>query len=115
MSPHFIAECILLGLVVVCCWIGVLGMWRMREPTQALHYMSLPASLGAVLLVAAVFVAAGSSQAAWKTVFIAAVLMATNSVVTHATARAFRKRKLGHWQPRREDGVEWVPPEGKGA
>lgn len=115
MSPHFIVESILLGLVVVCCWIGVLGMWRMREPTQALHYMSLPATVGAVFLVAAVFVTTGSSQAAWKTVFIAAVLIATNSVVTHATARAFRKRHLGYWQPRREDGVEWVPPEGNGA
>lgn len=112
MSARYIAETVLLILVVFSCWIGVLGMWRMREPTQALHYLSLPASLGAGFLVAAVFVATGSSSAAWKTVFIAAVLIGTNSVVTHATARAFRKRQLGHWQPHREDGVEWVPPEG---
>lgn len=111
MNAHFIAEAVLLGFVALSCWIGVVGMWRMREPTQALHYLSLPASLGSILLVAAVFLATGSSQAAWKTVFIAGVLIGTNSVVTHATARAFRKRHLGHWQPRREDGVEWVPPE----
>lgn len=112
MSARYIAEAILLALMVLSCWVGALGMWRMREPTQALHYLSLPASLGVLLLTATVFVATGSSPAAWKTAFIAAVLMGTNSVVTHATARAFRKRHLGHWQPRREDGVEWVPSEG---
>ena len=83
----------------------------MSDPTQALHYTYLPASLGVVMLVAAAFVTTGSSPASWKTVFIAAVVIASNTIVTHATARAFRKRQLGHWQPRREDGVEWVPPE----
>jgi monovalent cation/proton antiporter MnhG/PhaG subunit len=109
VNAHLIADIVLLALVVACCWIGVLGMCRMSDPTQALHYLSLPGSFGAGLLVAAAFVNLGNSSAAWKTLFIAAVLIATNSVVTHASARAFRKRQLGHWQPRREDGVEWVP------
>jgi monovalent cation/proton antiporter MnhG/PhaG subunit len=111
MSAHTAAETVLLIGVVVTCWLGVLGMLRMREPVQALHYLSLPASLGAVLLTAAVFLATGNNQASWKTAFIAAVLICTNSVVTHVTARAFRVRELGHWKPRPGDKVEQVMPE----
>jgi multisubunit Na+/H+ antiporter MnhG subunit len=62
-------------------------------------------------LSAAVFMRAGNTSASWKTVFIGAVLIAINSVVTHATARAFRTRELGHWRPRQGDNVEWVTPE----
>jgi multisubunit Na+/H+ antiporter MnhG subunit len=111
VSAHTIVEAVLLAGVVLSCWLGVLGILRMREPMQALHYLSLPASLGVVLLTAAVFVATGNSQASWKTAFIGAVLVGANSVVTHTTARAFRTRELGHWEPRPGDNVEWVPPE----
>jgi hypothetical protein len=36
------------------------------------------------------------------------MLLAVNSVVTHATARAFRTREIGHWQPRDGDNIEFV-------
>ncbi len=109
-------EAVLLSLVVLSCWLGCLGMWRMREPMQALHYLSLPTCLGSVLLTGAVFLRTGNSQASWKAVLICLVMLAINSVVTHATARAFRTRELGHWQPRPEDGVERVgEKEGAGA
>jgi multisubunit Na+/H+ antiporter MnhG subunit len=108
LTIHSIAEGILLGMVVLVCWVGVLGMWRMREPTQALHYLSLPAAPGAAALTAAVFLARGSTQISWKTLLIAVVLFAINSVVAHATARAFRTRELSHWQPREGDPFEFV-------
>jgi len=104
-------EATLLSIVVLSCWVGTIGMWRMREPMQALHYLSLPACVGSTLLTAAVFLRTGNSQASWKTVIICFILLAINSVVTHATARAFRTRELGHWEPRPEDGVERVPKE----
>lgn len=113
MTAHSVAEAILLAGVVLTCWLGVLGALRMREPMQALHYLSLPASLGAVLLTVAVFLATGNSQASWKTAFIAALLICTNSIVTHATARAFRVRELGHWEPQPDDNVEQVTSEEK--
>ncbi|MGA7157374.1 MAG: monovalent cation/H(+) antiporter subunit G [Acidobacteriaceae bacterium] len=106
-------EVILLSGVVGLCWIGVLGMWRMREPMQALHYLSLPAMAASALLVLAVLIAQGWGQAFWKAVLVAAVLMATNSVVTHATARAFRTRALGHWEPLDGDPIEMVHEEKK--
>ncbi len=112
MNPplhHPIAETVLLVLLVSACWLGALGMWRMREPMQALHYLSLPAALGGIFLVIAVFLEAGSSQISWKTLLIALILFAINSVGTHATARAFRARELGHWEPLDGDPMEFVP------
>jgi monovalent cation/proton antiporter MnhG/PhaG subunit len=111
MNPalhHPVAECVCLVLLVATCWIGVIGMWRMREPMQALHYLSLPASASATFLVIAVFLEEGSSQISWKTLLIALVLLAINSVGAHATARAFRARELGHWEPLNGDPIEFV-------
>ncbi len=106
-AHHPIAEGILLAIVVLGAWLGVLGMLRMKEPTQALHYLSLPA-VGAIALVIAVFAETGAGQASFKTLAICFMLLAVNSVVTHATARAFRGRDLGHWQPRDGENIEFV-------
>lgn len=117
MNPplHFpISETVLLILLVVTCWIGVLGMWRMREPMQALHYLSLPASAGTTLLVVSVFLEEGSSQISWKTLLIGLILFAINSVGAHATARAFRARELGHWEPLDSDPIEFLDDTGPG-
>lgn len=108
MSVHHpIAESILLVMVVLGVWTGVIGMLRMKEPTQALHYLALPAVAG-VILVIAVFVETGAGQASFKTLAIAFMMLAVNSVVAHATARAFRGRAIGHWQPRDGDHFEFV-------
>ena len=106
-------EVVLLGGVVVFCWLGVIGMWRMKEPMQALHYLSLPATGGSVLLTIAVLISQGVGQTFCKVLLVTGVLFATNSVVTHATARAFRARELGHWEPREGDPAEMVHKEKK--
>jgi multisubunit Na+/H+ antiporter MnhG subunit len=108
MTVHTAAIDLLLALVVVACWIGVLGMLRMRRPLQALHYLTLPATVGIFALTLAVFLQSGFSFTALKTGLIAFILLAINSVVTHATARAFRTRELGHWEPRDGDPIEFV-------
>jgi monovalent cation/proton antiporter MnhG/PhaG subunit len=108
MNVHMLLERGFLIMVMVFCWLGVLGMWRMREPMQALHYLSLPACGAMSLLTIAVFIETGNSQASWKTLLICAILFAINSVVTHATARAFRSREIGHWQALPGDSVEFV-------
>jgi multisubunit Na+/H+ antiporter MnhG subunit len=100
-------EAVLLGGFVLATWIGVIGMLRMREPMQSLHFLSFP-SLASVLLAGAVFTAAGASQASWKTLLIAVVLLASNAIVTHATARAFRARELGHWEALDGDPIEFT-------
>ncbi len=110
---HPALEIALLVLIVAACWIGVVGMWRMREPMQALHYMSIPASVCGVALTLAAFLETGSSQIAWKTVVVALLLFGINSVGTHAAARAFRARELGHWEPRDGDPIELVRDDGE--
>jgi multisubunit Na+/H+ antiporter MnhG subunit len=107
MNARSIVEAVLLVIVVLLCWLGCIGMLRMRTPTQSLHYLALPA-MGTVVLTAAVFLSTGNSSAAWKTLFIALTLLSINSVVAHATARTFRIRELGHWEPRDGDPIEFV-------
>jgi multisubunit Na+/H+ antiporter MnhG subunit len=109
MTPHEFLEATLLAGIVASCWIGVIGMIRMRVPMQALDYLSLPACSGSILLVAAVFVHTGSSSAAWKTVVICLLLLAINPIVTHATARALRSRESGYWKLLPDDGAEFIP------
>ncbi|WP_419805232.1 cation:proton antiporter [Terriglobus sp.] len=108
MTAWTLAQAVLLGIVVLSCWLGVLGTWRMRDATQSLHFITLPATAGAVALTAAVFIATGNGITAWKTVLIAIVMITLNSVGMHASARAFRARQLGHWEPRNGDSFEWV-------
>lgn len=109
MNASSLAIDVLLGLTVLACWIGVLGMMRMRHPMQALNYLALPATAGMAALTVAVFLKTGWDPAAFKTVVIAVVVLGINSVVTHASARAFRARELGHWEPRDGDRLEFVP------
>ncbi|HEX8710719.1 MAG TPA: monovalent cation/H(+) antiporter subunit G [Terracidiphilus sp.] len=103
MSAQAIAVDVLLGLTALACWVGVVGIVRMRDAYQALHYLGPPAIVGVGMLTAAVFVQTGWSQASWKCGIILIVLVASNSVGTHAAARAFRDREKGHWEPLPED------------
>lgn len=104
-------EIALLALLVLSCWLGCLGMMRMKTPTQALHYLALPSAIGSALLPFAIFCTTGWSVAMLKAALIAFFLIASNSVVAHATARAFRVRSVGHWQPQAHDrGIEFPGP-----
>lgn len=108
-ATHTLLIHAMLVATAVACWVGALGMWRMREPIQALQYMCFPASIASVFLTIAVALQTGASQATAKCVAIAAILFGINSIVTHASARAFRARELGHWEPRPGDDIEFLP------
>jgi multisubunit Na+/H+ antiporter MnhG subunit len=102
-----------LALAVLCCWIGAVGAWRMRKPDQALHYLALPTGIGAVFLTVAVVLQTGWGTTTAKTIAICVILIVTNAAGAHATARSIRSRKLGHWEPREEDSVEFMREEPK--
>ena len=108
MTASTVVQAVLLAIVVLACWIGTLGMWRMRDATEALHFITIPATAGTVALTIAVFLATGGSPAAWKTALITMIMVTLNSVGMHASARAFRARRLGHWEPLDGDEFEWV-------
>ena len=111
MTARVMLEDGLLTATVLCVWIGCIGMLRVKEPVQALHYIGVPGATGAGLLTVAVFVHAGFTVLSWKMLLTAAVLFAINSVVAHATARAFRVREKGLWQHRHGDDMETIDQE----
>lgn len=109
-TPRVVVD-VLLGVTAAACWLGVLGMIRMRDPFQALHYLSVPAIFGMTALTLAVWIETGWTQATWKSGIILGILMTANSVGTHAAARAFRAREKGHWEPSPDDPeIEFLGP-----
>jgi len=111
----------LLALAVAITLASVLGMMRMRDAYQRMHYISPPASLSAILITIAIFLQQGLKPESFKAVFVTLVLIGMNTFVTHAAARAFRIAETKHWRPkpgeevpiRRQD--EQVEPERKAA
>lgn len=85
MSAWEIAVDVLLGMAAMACWVGVLGMIRMRDAYQALHYLGPPAIVGVGALTIAVFVQTGWSLASWKCAIIFIVLVGSNDVVVETT------------------------------
>lgn len=84
------------AVALVSAWL----MLRMKDEYQMMHFMSPPASVSVILITVAVFLQQGRKPESFKSLFIVAVLMMMNTVVTHATARAFRIRKTRqNWQP----------------
>lgn len=109
----------LLGLSALITWISVLGALRMRDPYQQMHYISPVASLSAIFIAAAIFVQQGLKPESFKSLFTAAVLVAMNTFVTHAAARAFRISEVKGWHAKKGEEVpikpsdEIVVPENK--
>ena len=95
---------ILVALAVAISVACVLGMLRMRDPFQRMHYIAPPASLSALLITIAIFLQQGRKPESFKAGFVTAVLIGMNAVVTHAAARAFRIADTKNWRP--EEGEE---------
>jgi monovalent cation/proton antiporter MnhG/PhaG subunit len=90
------------GIELVCC----LGVLVMRGVYDRLHYTG-PASLGAVLIAAAIVIREGLlSQIGTKAVLICLVLLITSPVLVHVTGRAARLRERGELQARPEEVEE---------
>jgi multisubunit Na+/H+ antiporter MnhG subunit len=80
------------GVQALCCLGLVLG----RDALDRLHGVAPAAVLGGPLVCAAVLVNEGFTLGGIKAIIIAAVLVATGPVVSHATGRAVRLRETGH-------------------
>ena len=82
------------GVELVCC----LGVLVMRGVYDRLHYTG-PASVGVILIAAAVVVSEGlSQQLGVKAILIAAVLLVVSPILVHVTGRAARLRERGELQ-----------------
>jgi multicomponent Na+:H+ antiporter subunit G len=94
-TRHAIAGALLVagvGVQVVCC----LGLVLARDVFDRLHAIAPASVLGGPLVCAAVLVNEGFTLGGIKAIIIAAALIATGPVVSHATGRAVRLRATGH-------------------
>ena len=99
MNPGATAVEVLLAVAVISAWICCLGLLVIGEFFERLHYMASASTVSMFAVLAAVVVQEGWGQASIKTILIALVIFLMNAVLTHATARAARVRRLGHWPP----------------
>jgi multicomponent Na+:H+ antiporter subunit G len=90
------------GVELACC-IGVLVM---RGVYDKLHYTAPATSLGAFAIAGAVVLRTPLAQFGLKALLVAAALLVTNPVLSHATARAARIRRFGAWTTQEDEEVE---------
>jgi len=100
---------ILLAAAVLITLLSVVGMMRMHDVYQRMHYIAPPASLSAILITIAIFLQQGLKPESFKALFTALVLIGMNTVVTHAAARAFRIAEVEEWKPKDGDEVPIEP------
>jgi multicomponent Na+:H+ antiporter subunit G len=106
MTPRGVAGIALLALGVgieLACCVGVL---LMRGVYDKLHYTSPATTLGAFAIAGAVLIRESFVQFGIKALLVAVVLLITNPVLSHATARAARIRRFGHWTARSQEEEE---------
>ncbi len=82
------------------------GMLLGRDVYQRIQYTYPAATVGLVAVVAAILIHKSISQAGIKTLVTGLIVFWTNPVVSHATARAARVRKLGHWLPGDQENIQ---------
>ena len=103
MSPRELAVLVLLALGVGVTLLSCVGVLVMRDAYDRLHYTAPAAVLAPVAIAAAVVLEERLSAAGIKAVLVAMVLVATNPVLGHATARAARIRQFGEWAIREDE------------
>ena len=103
MSPRDLAVTALLVLAVAVTLVSCAGVLLMRDPYDRLHYTAPAAVIPPVAIAAAVVLEERLSAAGIKALLIALVLIVTNPVLGHATARAARIRAFGEWTIREDE------------
>jgi multicomponent Na+:H+ antiporter subunit G len=89
---------VLLGLGVAAALLSCVGVLVMRDALDRLHFTAPASTVSPVLFALAVLVEEPLSSAGVKAVLVAALIIVTTPVLTHATARAARVRDHGRWK-----------------
>lgn len=82
------------AVTVVSC----VGFFFMRDLYDRMHYMSPTATVGVGCFALAAILDQGK-QAGIKAALIFVVVVVSNAVLSHITARAARVRQFGKWNP----------------
>ncbi len=92
------AVSICLGTAIFIALLSAFFQMVMTRPLEKLQYTAPVSSLSIFLIGLAVWLDDSDWQSRIKVTFVALLLFFTNAVLTHATARAVRVRRLGHWR-----------------
>lgn len=84
----WILAMVLLAASVVVVWACIIGLVRSRGPFDRLHFAGAASLLGPSGVALAILFAGAPAASAVRGLLIAAILGASSSLVTHATARA---------------------------
>ncbi len=97
MSIQFVVLVLLLSLGSLGIILSSLGILLMPGAYSRLHYLSPASTLGAIFFASAILWEEGLTDSGIKALLIAAILLVTSPVLTHAIARAMRIREFGNW------------------
>ena len=89
---------VLLAVGAATVLLSCVGLLVMRDALDRLHFTTPAATLGPVLIAAAVLVEEPLSSAGIKAVIVAVLIVVTTPVLSHATAWAARYRERGRWR-----------------
>ncbi|HTW95720.1 MAG TPA: monovalent cation/H(+) antiporter subunit G [Tepidisphaeraceae bacterium] len=112
MTFHPIITGILLGVAVGLTLICSIGVLVMRDAYQRLHFSAPVVTISMPLIVIAIFLESDDPQARIKGCLIFVLLLVMNSILTHATARAFRIREMGRFDPTPQEKIPVVENRG---
>jgi multicomponent Na+:H+ antiporter subunit G len=103
-----IAHFLEIGLLAVCgaaALMSSIGILMVRDFYERLHYMGPAGSVGTVAIAGALLLKEPFTSAGMKVILVAVLLVISNSVLTHATARAGRVHQIGDWKPKRGEDI----------
>ena len=87
---------LLAGLLILL--VSSLGGWLMTTVYGRLHYSTLAASAGSLLIIISLFIQIGFTSAGIKLLLIGFILLISSPVLSHALARASLIRNKGKWK-----------------
>jgi multicomponent Na+:H+ antiporter subunit G len=100
-----IAVAVLLAIGVLGFAFTSVGILVCRDVLDQIHYLAPGSLVGSVAISAAVLLHGGFSQAGSKSIVIAILLLLSNPVLSHATARAARIRRKQQLPPRSDEHI----------
>ena len=108
MTHHPLITGSLLAIAVAIAILSAFAASVMRDAFQRIHYSVPIVSLSIGLIAIAVWIEDTDPQARIKVLLIGVILLIMNSILTHATAKAFYIRTQHHFEPLAEDHVPVV-------
>lgn len=97
---------VLLAVGVAAFLLTAIGMLLARDVYERIQYTYPAATIGIAAIVAAIVIHKSISQAGIKAILTCLVVFWMSPALSHATARAGRVRRFGHWTPGDKENIQ---------